>query len=337
MTTTTPVEDLSPQTLNSTPRNIDWQEARGEDMDGWRFWEAFEREVTADDGTDVTLYLVSVDGSEAEVAFTEDGTRIDLNDLNEYFQTLEKPCKHCGRMVTTEDGEIWVDDTNGDGCSGNPEAEDLVPGDLVHQVAGVLAGSDFDALDREAHGYAEGPMMNYWYPLEEQDEDRLGPYRSTFDAAEAAFRLRHHSLCLVEVGGELGLALTGGGMDFTWDIAEAFIDLGYLPPLHFCDLPGMAGKGPGKRLPEGWSVAHDSAAPEATPYVVRNADNAIVGAASSFHGAQQEFAVPHPGSEDDQRIIAAVTRALETARERIGYQLQRHQERYSPAPTSQEG
>lgn len=78
-------------------------------------------------------------------------------------------------------------------------------------------------------------MMNYWYPVE------------ITDVEEAAKKIVHLPLCVVQVKDdddelETGLALTGGGMDFSWEICEAFIRLGYAPPLHFADLPGIAGK-----------------------------------------------------------------------------------------------
>jgi hypothetical protein len=78
---------------------------------------------------------------------------------------------------------------------------------------------------------SEGPQVNYWYSLESDNAD----------GADLAARLGVTSLCVVEVGGRFGLALTGGGMDMTWDIADAFIRLGLLPPVHFADLPTMAG------------------------------------------------------------------------------------------------
>lgn len=37
------------------------------------------------------------------------------------------------------------------------------------------------------------------------------------------------------------MALTGAGMDFSWDIAGAYVMQGYLPPLQFCRLPRFAG------------------------------------------------------------------------------------------------
>jgi len=91
--------------------------------------------------------------------------------------------------------------------------------------------SDVDS-DSECSGSlsGEGPMMNYWYPIEIDDVE------------DAARKLIHLPLCVVKVGDETGLALTGGGMNLAWEICEAFITLGYLPPTHFCDLPGMAGK-----------------------------------------------------------------------------------------------
>lgn len=78
----------------------------------------------------------------------------------------------------------------------------------------------------------EGPMMSYYYPLSED-----------LDTHEAARKLVDLPLCVVTVGDEIGLALTGGGMDLSWQICEAFMVLGYLPPFHFCDLPAMSGRG----------------------------------------------------------------------------------------------
>ena len=83
--------------------------------------------------------------------------------------------------------------------------------------------------------YAEGPMMSYYYPLPDAFEDR--------DQEEAAKALASLPLCVVRVGSNYGLALTGGGMDLSWEICEAFIRLGYYPPVHFAGkLPRMAGK-----------------------------------------------------------------------------------------------
>lgn len=87
-------------------------------------------------------------------------------------------------------------------------------------------------------GGAEGPMMNYAYPV---------PRPLDHDDADA---IRHLPLCIVTPGDEGAryggddyyLALTGGGMDLSWEICEAFMTLGFLPPVHYCDLPGMAGK-----------------------------------------------------------------------------------------------
>lgn len=93
----------------------------------------------------------------------------------------------------------------------------------------------------------EGPMMNYYYPL---------PDHADIDPAAAALKLAHLPLCVVSfqqdgygwsdaaVDGDLpayALALTGGGMDLSWQIAEAHMRLGYMPPAFACDLPNFAG------------------------------------------------------------------------------------------------
>ncbi|MFA5186593.1 MAG: hypothetical protein WC551_08975 [Patescibacteria group bacterium] len=76
----------------------------------------------------------------------------------------------------------------------------------------------------------DGPMMNYFYPV-----PFLG---SCEDAAKA---LGQTCVCVVELSdGTRGLALTGGGMDLSWEIARAHVSLGFLPPA-WLRLPRMAG------------------------------------------------------------------------------------------------
>jgi hypothetical protein len=100
-----------------------------------------------------------------------------------------------------------------------------------------LGAYDYDAMIDDNQ-----PMMNYFYPL--PDESRYGGALDKYDA-QAIINL---PLCLVNLEtGEYGLALTGGGMDLSWEICEAYIRLGYLPPFHFCDLPRMAGRGTSAR------------------------------------------------------------------------------------------
>ena len=77
---------------------------------------------------------------------------------------------------------------------------------------------------------AAGPMMNYFYPVPIQD------------CEEAAKKIQHLPLCVVQFEDDTtGLALTGGGMDLTWDIVRAYLALGYLPPVHYCRLPNLSG------------------------------------------------------------------------------------------------
>ena len=83
--------------------------------------------------------------------------------------------------------------------------------------------------------YADGPMMNYFYPLPSASYDNW--------EADDAKKLINLPLCLVYFtnAGQWALALTGGGMDLSWEICEAFMILGFKPPVNFCDLPNMAG------------------------------------------------------------------------------------------------
>lgn len=100
---------------------------------------------------------------------------------------------------------------------------------------------EIDLTNEEKTGYydfddmqiSNVPMMNYLYPLYHMD---------SFDADDAK-KINHLPLCIVYFteSEEYGLALTGGGMDLSWQICEAHIRLGYYPPVHF-RLPRMAGK-----------------------------------------------------------------------------------------------
>jgi len=86
----------------------------------------------------------------------------------------------------------------------------------------------------ESDDYA--PVMSYYCPLPN--------LRMSAEQAQAA--IEDTNCAVVNVKDEYGdwetvLALAGGGMDLSWDICEAYMLLGYLPPLHFCRLPRFVG------------------------------------------------------------------------------------------------
>lgn len=127
-------------------------------------------------------------------------------------------CEKCGKFVVLESG------------TGNGE----------HGEFAAVACDGYIPL-------FEGPMMNYWYPIGDPDDTAVGVFRAS------ALKIAHLPLCIVKVEDqpppasapvEYGLALTGGGMDLTWEIVEAFTALGYLPPVHFAQrLPAICGRG----------------------------------------------------------------------------------------------
>lgn len=78
--------------------------------------------------------------------------------------------------------------------------------------------------------YTDGPIMDYYYPVR------------ILYVEEAARAVAGWPVCVVEFrDGITALALTGVGMNLSWEICGAFMALGYLPPVHFCNLPDMAG------------------------------------------------------------------------------------------------
>jgi hypothetical protein len=176
------VTALHLSTVDVKPSTVDWsgESERGDYSEPYPFWEAFDYE---DDGQ--TWQLIASGGS--VVAVVIDGTP--YSDYGTY-------------------ADDWRDEHGGDtDDAGEPDA---------------LTEEAFDAL-LEVEPYmwgAEGPMMNYYYPLEESD----GEWRS-FDAVAAALAVADLPVCVVEMDGDYGLALTGGGMDLSWEICAAYVAL----------------------------------------------------------------------------------------------------------------
>lgn len=161
------------------------------------------------------------------------------------------------------DGEGWrsYESVQCDGCGrwsvvsslGESECRDLSPSVTLEEEGGIDREYVNDCSSSISH---EGPMMNYWYPVK------------VANCEIAARAIEHLPLCVVEFeDGRTGLALTGGGMDLSWEVCEAFVALGYYPPLHFCDLPRMSDRGKSAkdratiaaceescRIAEGWAA-----------------------------------------------------------------------------------
>jgi len=76
------------------------------------------------------------------------------------------------------------------------------------------------------------PMMNFAYPLPDG-------FRGDGD-----WRKAMSCMTLVTIDGRHYLALTGCGMDLSWEICETYLRCGYWPPIHFAQrLPKMSGRG----------------------------------------------------------------------------------------------
>jgi hypothetical protein len=80
---------------------------------------------------------------------------------------------------------------------------------------------------------SEGPAVCAWYPLDTNDADGV----------ELALTLGRGALCVVEVYGQFGVALSSVGADLAWEIAAAHVRLGLLPPIHLAGLPKSGSPG----------------------------------------------------------------------------------------------
>lgn len=158
----------------------------------------------------VSIYNMSVDAIESKP--------IDIDWSTGYGEAWEcfeaSSCDKCGETIAVG---IAVDSRHKDE-------------DNSSECDGVLA-------------YAEGPMMNYGYPINFRND--------SYSVEDAVKKIAHLPLCIVEFqdteaaghfAGKIFLALTGGGQNLSWEICEAYMCLGFLPPVHF-ELPSMCGRG----------------------------------------------------------------------------------------------
>lgn len=91
----------------------------------------------------------------------------------------------------------------------------------------------FELTDEEMEDEEWIPMMNFIYPL---PDDWTPP-----ENIKKLFEDIALTVVYVIEDDQYYLALTGGGMDLSWDICKAHIRLGFLPPTEFCYLPNFAG------------------------------------------------------------------------------------------------
>lgn len=184
------VEHLGARAIDSVPVDFDFGEGYGETWDYYSAARCDECGAIVSSWDDHLVSLVDVDGN--PVLNPETGEPI--------------------RAASDEDGD--------DEWSELIESFDDTP---------TWEACERDGEDaRELNEYGDEPMMNYYYPVDLDDE------------REAARKLVDSVLTVVDISGTTGVALSGGGMDFSWEICEGFIALGFLPPAHFASLPGMA-------------------------------------------------------------------------------------------------
>lgn len=90
----------------------------------------------------------------------------------------------------------------------------------------------FERTEAELEDGEYEPMMNYRYKL--PDFKMPTNIKGLLDEAGSV------TVVYFPEEDTYYLALSGGGMDLSWDICRAYILLGYLPPLDFCELPKFA-------------------------------------------------------------------------------------------------
>lgn len=112
---------------------------------------------------------------------------------------------------------------------GHPWFWDTAECDNGHAPTLCLDGHG-ECPDCQSDVYCEGPMMNARWPLGRVDD----PEGLAVALAEVG------SVCLVKVDDDYAIAMIGGGMDLSWELAHAYVVAGFLPPSAL-RLPAMAG------------------------------------------------------------------------------------------------
>ena len=97
-----------------------------------------------------------------------------------------------------------------------------------------------DLTETEEENEEFSPMMNYMYPLpDEFESDMKNRFGSDWNTKIKPL-LNNTTLVYFNKEEKYYVVLTGGGMDLKWEICETYINLGYLPPIHYCGLPRFA-------------------------------------------------------------------------------------------------
>lgn len=82
------------------------------------------------------------------------------------------------------------------------------------------------ATEDEIQEGTNGPVNNFFWVM----SDNLDQFVDRDDFVLDAEKLRGLNIALISSEDRLGLAFTGGGMDLNWQMAAAFVRLGYYPP-----------------------------------------------------------------------------------------------------------
>jgi hypothetical protein len=197
------IEDLSGDTIDSKPVEFDFSTGYGET---WDIVQEYPEDWTAEDCK----------------RFLDDNGRDYDSELTRYFHDLEAlmPDDATEELESsdTPEGLIKALDAR---LIDHTDEDSKHCTELRYLASEVLSNSDYNF-----------PVMNYIYPLPSGDADRIRGKVNNLVSTTLIHRLDTDTY---------GLALTGGGMDFSIEICKSFIALGYMPPVHFCDLPRMSG------------------------------------------------------------------------------------------------
>lgn len=186
-----------------------------------------------------SMYVDSVSVQPVEKDWTEG--------YGETWDYIRVPtCPWCETVCPDDDIDVEI--TTAQMAAREIDADELTHDDGEEEEGGLIAverdccpNPDCEHFRDEVDPFEadDGPMMSYYYPLPAKSWGGRSAW-----TREDATKLDGLPLVIVyfdEDPSDGALALSGGGMDLSWEICEAFMRLGFLPPAKYAELPGMAG------------------------------------------------------------------------------------------------
>lgn len=224
---------LSYAYIDAAPLDIDWEAARGEDLEGLTI---HLPEITAD--------ILDQYGDKPEAFDADDW----LEDNITYHVDIHQRVKMDPLAAEAGYGDVdeWL----------ARNWRTVLDADKITEIEAAMAEAkeqhDEEALEEAVEEFKRSDSFYEWHDSFQPIMNYLWPCEPRYGMADedAATAIDQHAGATVLVtinsdqhNGLQGIALTGGGMDMSWDICAAYLCCGCIPPVRLLSgVPHFAGQ-----------------------------------------------------------------------------------------------